>query len=223
MRSLWNGLLKQPSKILKPPNEHVLLELVRVKCQMSKVKSYLVGVDEVGRGSWAGPLVAAAVMITDRKRFPFDHVKDSKRLTDAKRRRLFSLINVSCEIAYGVVSNRIIDRSGLQYANVLAVDCALQHFTQSGAQFHADYIARFNGLTAFPRSVTLHVRGESKFPEIAAASIAAKVYRDDLMVRYARNIPEYGFDHHKGYGTRAHILALRRSGRSALHRRTFKF
>lgn len=182
----------------------------------------VVGADEVGRGSWAGPLVAAAVMITDRKRFPFDHVKDSKRLTDAKRRRLFSLISVSCEIAYGVVSNRIIDRSGLQYANVLAVDCALQHFIQSSAQFHADYIARFSELTAFPQSVTLHVRGESKFLEIAAASIMAKLFRDDLMIAASRRYQNFIFERHKGYGTASHRTRLFSLGPTSLHRTSFK-
>ncbi len=189
---------------------------------MSKVKSYLVGVDEVGRGSWAGPLVAAAVVVHTPDLFPFDAVRDSKLLSDRIRRQLFSLIQESCTVRFGIVSNRLIDQIGLQAANVLAVDQALQAFHHKRYQIHCDYIARFKQLTSLAVPVRLHVNGEDRVPEIAAASIMAKVYRDNLMIALSSSYRRYALHKHKGYGTRLHRALLERFGVSPIHRRSFK-
>ncbi|OGY89525.1 MAG: hypothetical protein A3B30_01730 [Candidatus Komeilibacteria bacterium RIFCSPLOWO2_01_FULL_52_15] len=183
----------------------------------------IVGVDEVGRGSLAGPVVAAAVRIRDQRRFPCDEVRDSKELTNAQRRRILVRIKSSCSIRYGIVSHRLIDGLGIQAANVLAVDLALQPFCTDTHVLHADFIASFDKLTSLSKAVALHVFGESVIPEIAAASIAAKVFRDDIMLNLDRQYPVYRFAQHKGYATEQHVGALRRFGRSSVHRRSFGF
>lgn len=186
------------------------------------MRSRIVGVDEVGRGSWAGPLVAAAVMVHTPDLFPFDEVRDSKLLSDRMRRRLFSLIHQSCTVQFGIVSNRLIDQIGLQAANVLAIDRALQAFLSGVYRIHCDYVARFKQLTSLPVPIRLHVHGESKITEIAAASIMAKVFRDDIMVKCAAQYPEYYFERNKGYGTARHRIALQQDGMLSIHRKTFK-
>lgn len=186
-------------------------------------ESRIVGVDEVGRGAWAGPLVAAALMITDRVRFPWERVQDSKELGDASRRAIVEALLPTCRIEYGVVSNAMIDRIGIQPANVLAVDIAVRSFLDERCAFHSDYIASFHALSSLPVGVELHVRGEAKYPEIAAASIAAKVFRDDLMRGLHELHPQYLFSTHKGYGTALHRMAVRQYGTSPVHRVSFEF
>ncbi|MBI4090829.1 MAG: ribonuclease HII [Candidatus Komeilibacteria bacterium] len=189
---------------------------------MEKCKiAIIVGVDEVGRGALAGPLVAAAVAVRDARRFPIGEVRDSKLLSDRDRRRLVPLLTQSCEIHYGIVSNRLIDRIGIQAANALAIDMALQAFCNGEYALHSDHVASFHKLTTLAISVELHVHGESVVPEIAAASIAAKVFRDDLMIGLHQEHSGYNFAQHKGYGTAEHRARLRRFGFSPVHRRSF--
>ncbi|OGG40961.1 hypothetical protein A2118_01745 [Candidatus Kaiserbacteria bacterium GWA2_50_9] len=183
----------------------------------------MVGVDEVGRGALAGPLVAAAVRVTDRQRFPYRDVTDSKLLSDGERRRVLVGILKCARVSHGIVSHQTIDRLGIQQANVLAIDRALRPFLGEHAEIHSDYIASFEALTTVPAVVTLHVHGELAVPEIAAASIAAKVFRDDIMVRLSDFFPQYLFSKHKGYGTREHIRAVSRYGRSPYHRLSFQY
>ncbi len=179
-----------------------------------------IGVDEVGRGALAGPLIACAARIVNERRFPFKRVKDSKLLTDSERRALMPLLQTSCAWSYGIVSNNVIDRSGIQAANVLAFDLALLAFPRS-SRVRADHVGGFEQYTSPPRNIEFHTHGESKFPEIAAASILAKVYRDDMMIAFGARYPQYGFAQHKGYGTEAHRAAIQQYGPLFLHRITF--
>lgn len=187
------------------------------------MRSLIIGIDEAGRGALAGPLVAAAVMITKRNCFPYGDVTDSKKLTDATRRQLFSLIEQSCYVSYGVVSHLTIDRLGIQQANVLAVDRALMPLLIDDCEIHSDYVASFSKLTTTDTPVTLHVRGELEWSEIAAASIMAKVFRDNLMIELSKQHRSYDFEIHKGYGTRKHKVALKRFGVSSVHRLSFDY
>ncbi|MEK7584249.1 MAG: ribonuclease HII [Patescibacteria group bacterium] len=189
----------------------------------SPQRTYSVGVDEVGRGALAGPLVAAAVRVIDTRHFPYSDVTDSKLLSDQERRTALVQILKTAQVAYGIVSHQTIDRLGIQQANVLAVDRALRPFLGEQAEVHSDYIGSFEALTTVPATVTLHVHGELAMPEIAAASIAAKVFRDDIMVRLSDLLPQYLFSKHKGYGTREHIRAVKRYGRSSYHRMSFQY
>lgn len=176
-----------------------------------------IGIDEAGRGSWAGPLVAAAVCF--KTSFKEPGLKDSKLLTSKQRTDLFEIIKQNCWVEFGVVSNKQIDQLGLQRANVLAVEKAFYKLKKQGSLV-LDYIGGFSKLTTLT-NYALHKSGESKFKEIAAASIAAKVYRDNLMIRYDRKYPGYFFKEHKGYGTDKHRQALMKTGVSEIHRLSF--
>ena len=174
------------------------------------------GVDEAGRGPLAGPVCAAAVILPDHLELP--GLNDSKKLSDKKRRELFPLIKEQA-IAYGVglASEKEIDEINILQATYLAMERALAQL-----EGKAD-LALIDGNRAkdFGLPVKTVVKGDSLSASIAAASILAKVTRDDLMEAYAEEFPGYGFEIHKGYGTKAHYAALTEKGPSPIHRMTF--
>ena len=174
------------------------------------------GVDEAGRGPLAGPVCAAAVILPVG--LEILGLTDSKKLTDKKRRELFPIIKEQA-LAYGIAlaSHEEIDEINILQATYLAMERAL-------AQLPAKPdIALIDGNRAkdFGIPVRTVVKGDSLSANIAAASILAKVTRDDLMLEMAKEYPEYKFEVHKGYGTKAHYEALRQHGASAIHRQTF--
>ena len=174
------------------------------------------GVDEAGRGPLAGPVCAAAVILPRDLEIP--GLTDSKKLSDKKRRELFPVIKEQA-IAYGVAfaSHEEIDEINILQATYLAMERALAQLSV------CPDIALIDGNRAkdFGLPVRTVVKGDSLSANIAAASILAKVTRDDLMLELAEQYPQYGFEVHKGYGTRAHYEALRRFGASPVHRATF--
>lgn len=174
------------------------------------------GVDEAGRGPLAGPVCAAAVILPKGLEIP--GLTDSKKLTDKKRRELFPVIKEQA-VAYGIglATHEEIDEVNILQATYLAMERALAQLTVKPD------IALIDGNRAkdFGIPVRTVVKGDSLSANIAAASVLAKVTRDDLMLELAEQYPEYGFEVHKGYGTKAHYEALRRYGASAIHRRTF--
>ena len=174
------------------------------------------GVDEAGRGPLAGPVCAAAVILPDHLELP--GLTDSKKLTDKKRRELFPLIKEQA-VAYGIgfASEQEIDAINILQATFLAMGRALE---QLGVKPDLALIDG-NREKDFGIPVKTVVKGDSLSANIAAASILAKVTRDDLMVGRAKQYPEYGFEIHKGYGTKAHYEALRQHGPSPVHRMTF--
>ena len=174
------------------------------------------GVDEAGRGPLAGPVCAAAVILPKGLEIP--GLTDSKKLTDKKRRELFPVIREQA-IAYGIglASHDEIDEINILQATYLAMERALAQLTVKPD------IALIDGNRAkdFGLPVRSVVKGDSLSMNIAAASILAKVTRDDLMLELAEKYPQYGFEVHKGYGTKAHYEALRAHGASEIHRKTF--
>ena len=174
------------------------------------------GVDEAGCGPLAGPVCAAAVILPDHLELP--GLNDSKKLSDKKRRELFPLIKEQA-IAYGIglASEKEIDEINILQATYLAMERALAQL-----EGKAD-LALIDGNRAkdFGMPVKTVVKGDSLSASIAAASILAKVTRDDLMEAYAEEHPGYGFEIHKGYGTKAHYAALTEKGPSPIHRMTF--
>lgn len=174
------------------------------------------GVDEAGRGPLAGPVCAAAVILPEGLEIP--GLTDSKKLTDKKRRELFPLIQEHA-IAYGIgmASQQEIDEINILQATFLAMKRALAQLTVKPDLALIDG----NRETDFGLPVKTVVKGDSLSANIAAASILAKVTRDDLMVEMAKTYPQYGFDVHKGYGTKAHYAALREFGPCEIHRMTF--
>ena len=174
------------------------------------------GVDEAGRGPLAGPVCAAAVILPEHLQIP--GLTDSKKLTDKKRRELFPIIQEQA-IAYGIglASEAEIDEINILQATFLAMGRALEQLSVRPE------IALIDGNreTDFGLPVKTVVKGDSLSANIAAASILAKVTRDNLMVEMAKEYPEYGFEIHKGYGTKAHYEALRTYGPCPIHRKTF--
>ena len=174
------------------------------------------GVDEAGRGPLAGPVCAAAVILPMGLEIP--GLTDSKKLTDKKRRELFPIIKEQA-IAYGIglASHEEIDEINILQATYLAMERAMQQLS-----LRPD-IAMIDGNRAkdFGLPVRTVIKGDSLSANIAAASILAKVTRDDMMTELALQYPEYGFDVHKGYGTKAHYEALRNYDASPVHRKSF--
>lgn len=174
------------------------------------------GVDEAGRGPLAGPVCAAAVILPEGLEIP--GLTDSKKLTDKKRRELFPVIKEQA-LAYGIAfaSHEEIDEMNILQATYLAMERAMAQLAVKPD------IAMIDGNRAkdFGLPVRTVVKGDSLSANIAAASVLAKVTRDDLMVELAAQYPEYGFEVHKGYGTKVHYEALRNYGASPIHRMTF--
>ena len=174
------------------------------------------GVDEAGRGPLAGPVCAAAVILPEHLQIP--GLNDSKKLTDKKRRELFPVIKQQA-IAYGIglASEAEIDEINILQATFLAMRRALSQLSIRPE------IALIDGNreTDFGLPVKTVVKGDSLSANIAAASVLAKVTRDNIMVELAQQYPEYGFEIHKGYGTKAHYEALGTYGPCPIHRRSF--
>lgn len=174
------------------------------------------GVDEAGRGPLAGPVCAAAVILPPNVDIP--GLNDSKKLSDKRRRELFPIIKEQA-VAYGIgfASHEEIDQINILQATYLAMERAISQLTVRPE------LALIDGNRAkdFGLPVETVIKGDSRSASIAAASILAKVTRDDLMLEAAEKYPEYQFDIHKGYGTKAHYAALTAHGPSPIHRMTF--
>jgi len=191
--------------------------LLRLRTELAQRGARVVaGVDEVGVGPLAGPVVAAAVVLPERPRLP--GLDDSKRLTRRAREALSVAICAQAEAwAVAEVDVEEIDRRNIYQASLLAMQRAV-----SGLDRPVDHVLvdarRIPGIDV-PQ--TPLVGGDGRDASIAAASIVAKVHRDGIMERLDRDYPGYGFARHMGYATREHLLALRRLGASPVHRRSF--
>ena len=174
------------------------------------------GVDEAGRGPLAGPVCAAAVILPKNIEIP--GLDDSKKLTDKRRRELFPVIKEQA-VAYGIAfaDHNEIDEFNILQATYLAMERAIAQLTVKPE------VALIDGNRAkdFGLPVETIVHGDSLSASIAAASILAKVTRDDYMLQMAELYPQYSFEVHKGYGTKAHYAALEANGPCAIHRMTF--
>ncbi len=175
-----------------------------------------VGIDEVGRGCWAGPLVAGAVIL----RAPITGLKDSKLLSKKQRERLSAQIQAEAlAIGLGWVDAETIDRVGITTAVKWAMQAALQQIAVDHDEVVID--GHVNFLAENPKTHAV-IKADTKVPAVSAASIIAKVARDNYMAEVAVNYPDYGFDRHVGYGTALHLERLKLHGISQLHRRSFK-
>ncbi len=176
----------------------------------------IAGMDEAGRGPLAGPVCAAAVILPAGIEIP--GLDDSKKLSDKKRRELFPIIQEKA-LAYGIgfATESEIDEINILQATYLAMERAIGQLSLCPDLLLIDgNRARDFGITA---KTVIH--GDSLSASIAAASVLAKVSRDDFMLLQAESYPEYGFDVHKGYGTKAHYCALEQHGPCPIHRTTF--
>lgn len=180
---------------------------------------FIAGVDEVGRGPLAGPVVAAAVILPLNLDVHWlSLVRDSKELTPKRRESLFSLIGeAAVAIGVGYVPPEAIDAQGIVRATRMAMRSSVANLTQSPDFLLIDFVA-LPELALPQKSIT---KGDSLSLSIACASIIAKVTRDRLMMELDKVHPGYGFARHKGYATREHLLNLRQLGSCTIHRKCF--
>lgn len=175
---------------------------------------YIAGVDEVGRGPLAGPVITAAVILN----YPIEGITDSKKLSASKREKIAELIKQhACSFAYGRADVEEIDAINIHQATLLAMKRAIEGLTIRPDKVMVDGI--------FKPSVTMDcetfIKGDLHIYQIAAASILAKVARDAEMSEMDKHYPGYGFAKHKGYGTLIHMNALSELGACPIHRRSF--
>ncbi|MGM9617860.1 ribonuclease HII [Butyricicoccus sp.] len=196
--------------------EPVLLTMEKEMEIRAKGFTAVCGIDEAGRGPLAGPVVAAAVILPEGIQLP--GVNDSKKITEKKREILFDFVKEHA-LAYGIgeASETEIDEINILQATFLAMRRAVE-----ALQIPADYaLVDGNRIQGLPVPAETVIGGDGKVLSIAAASILAKVTRDRYMRDMAAQYPEYGFEKHKGYGTKAHYAAIEQYGICPLHRKTF--
>ncbi|HEU0265961.1 MAG TPA: ribonuclease HII [Geobacterales bacterium] len=175
------------------------------------------GVDEAGRGTLAGPVVAAAVILGDVTLF--GALRDSKKLTPSRRDTFYDLIIANASaVGVGIIDHEVIDRINILQASLQAMQMAVMRLSKP-----ADYLL-VDGTFKVPLPLPQRaiVKGDDLSLSISAASIIAKVTRDRLMIDYDQLYPGYGFAEHKGYGAAVHLAAIGHLGPSPIHRRTFR-
>lgn len=180
----------------------------------------VLGVDEVGRGPLAGPVVAAAVNFTEAVDAKWwDQIKDSKKISQPKRELLFSLISEYGDCSVGTASVMEIEKLNILQASLLAMKRAVENFSNT-----SNLYLLVDGKFVIPNLESRQeaiVKGDQLVHTIAASSIIAKVTRDQLMEEYSKEFPQYGFAEHKGYGTARHIEAIKNFGLTPIHRASF--
>ena len=195
----------------------------------SKLKEHfknciLIGVDEAGRGPLAGPVVAAAAVLKEGN---FTFLNDSKKLSEKKRERIFEGLPDCCEYySIGEASAQEIDEIGILNADFLAMRRALAPVVSQLGEKNLPYKILVDGnlyIREIDKSLQMPIiKGDGRVACIAAASIFAKVHRDRQMIRFGGQFPGYGFEKHKGYGTEAHLAAIKKFGDCEIHRKSFK-
>ena len=190
--------------------------MIEDKIWNTNPSTYIIGSDEVGRGSFAGPIGAASVRINYEHKDLLLDVKDSKKLSPKKRNQIFELVQES-EIEYSYVErdNEFIDLYGIKLANEKVLEDSISSIFQDGDIVYVDHfkISKFNAISL--------IRGEDNCRPIALASIIAKVLRDNFMIEISNKYNRYAFEKNKGYGTKEHRLAIEKYGLSDVHRKSF--
>ncbi|MDR0517484.1 MAG: ribonuclease HII [Fibromonadaceae bacterium] len=187
----------------------------------------LIGVDEAGRGPMAGPVIAAAAILKANAGLP-QHLNDSKKLSEKQREEIFEALPNYCEhYSIGEASAQEIDEIGILNADFLAMRRALAPLISQLDKKNLPYKILVDG-NLYIRELAENlqmpiIKGDGRIACIAAASIFAKVSRDNLMRKFAADFPQYGFEKHKGYGTKAHLAAVEKFGQCEIHRKSFNF
>lgn len=193
-----------------------LKEMHRYEEKYYPVTSLIGGIDEAGRGPLCGPVVAACVILP--KDVELLYLNDSKKLSEKRRELLFPEIKEKAvSFGVGIVENDVIDEINILNATKLAMKKAIDSMSVRPEQLLIDAVH----LDDIDIPQVAIIKGDAASVSIAAASVIAKVTRDHIMLEYDKKYPEYGFAHHKGYGTKAHYEALKKYGLTPIHRKTF--
>ena len=196
--------------------ERARLETMKEYERKYSVYTYICGVDEAGRGPFAGPVVAGAVILDPDREILY--LNDSKKLSEKKREQLYEeIMEKAVSVGVGIVDNHVIDEINILQATYMAMRKAIAALDPQPDFILADAVT----IPEITIPQTGIIKGDAKSVSIAAGSIIAKVTRDRLCMEYDRLYPEYGFASHKGYGTAAHIEAIRKYGPLDIHRRSF--
>ena len=196
--------------------ERLRLEGMREYERKYQEYGYLCGIDEVGRGPLAGPVVASVVVFEQNTKI--EGINDSKKLSEAKREELFDIIKEKAlDYGIGIVNNEDIDKYNILNATYMAMKKALNCLKSQPDYLLID-AATIPGIDINQKPI---IKGDSKSISIAAASILAKVTRDSIMYSYDEIYPQYGFKGHKGYGTKEHYEAIESNGITPIHRKSF--
>lgn len=205
-----------PKKSREEEEERVKSLWIYEKELIQKGYSCVAGVDEAGRGPLAGPVFAAAVILPDGE--IIEGINDSKKLSPKKRDELYDIIREKA-IA---VSSASVDEKTIDEINILNATCLAMQKAVAGLNPKPDFVlVDGNRAPELDIECDTLVKGDAKSISIAAASIVAKVERDRYIIEMAKKYPEYGFEKHKGYGTKEHCEAILKYGPSPIHRRTF--
>tara|TARA_B100000287_G_C20588592_1_gene763265 strand:+ start:401 stop:988 length:588 start_codon:yes stop_codon:yes gene_type:complete len=190
--------------------------MIEDKIWNSNPNDYIIGADEVGRGSFAGPIGGASVRVNYEHIDLLMDVKDSKKLSPKKRNLLFELV-LEQQIQYSYVErdNKFIDLYGIKLANEKVLEDSISAVYQNGDTVYVDHfkVNKFNAISL--------IKGEDNCRPIALASIIAKVIRDNYMINISEKYKYYFFEKNKGYGTKEHRLAIKKYGLSDIHRKSF--
>jgi len=189
---------------------------------------FVAGLDEAGRGPLAGPVVAAAVVISDFKKIKIKNINDSKKLSEKKRNYFYKILTSHKDIEWGIgiVSEKVIDKINILEATKLAMQKAI---CDANIRMHANNTNRKIDFLLLDGNFRLNInllqksiiKGDQKVISVAMASIIAKVTRDKLMQKFHKKYPQYRFDEHKGYPTELHIKMLKKYGICKIHRKSF--
>lgn len=205
-------------------------ELLRLKeiykfelSELSRGRSLICGIDEAGRGPLAGPVVSCAIILpgiaSEDDYLQWEGINDSKKLTPKKREKLFQhlLGHPDVCIGIGIVSEQLIDRYNILKATLLCMQRAIANLGVKPDCLLIDGM-QLTSVRIYQKRI---VNGDALSLSIAAASIVAKVTRDNIMLQYHKKYPQYGFDKHKGYGTKEHFRRIKEHGVCKIHRRSF--
>lgn len=215
MKSLWDDI-----KFMILPTSNKELQLLRVG------HKYIAGVDEAGRGPLAGPVVAAAIIFNtqnqtaDIEKDKADLVRDSKLLSAAQRVKAYKWVIENCLVwSVGIVSEEEIDKIGIRNASLAAMADAINLLSKTPDAVLIDGRDIIEQIKIYQEPI---IGGDRNVFSIAAASIIAKTTRDEIMKKYDKIFPQYGFAKHKGYGTQEHYKRLEMFGECRIHRRSFR-
>jgi len=200
-------------------NKFITLVVTNKNDYFSDLDNSIIGIDEVGRGALCGPVVSCALVLHKNisQEKLFNAITDSKKLSEKKRAEISMMIKRHSKFNIGISNNMEVDKYNVLNATIFSMKRAYSKFKNTELKIKIDGLKTFE----LNERTTFHIKGDQKSITIAAASIVAKVYRDNLMIKLSSAYPQYGWLRNKGYGTKEHINSIHQFGISRYHRKSF--